>query len=92
MKIITGLWKWNVDVCPVTKEAWDARAKTKSGDCGGQSVYHCLADSEGGKWERCVEKTLVIEGTQLVFTLTDHQICYKKSFEIRQVNIDKKHL
>uniref|UniRef100_K1PX79 Uncharacterized protein n=1 Tax=Magallana gigas TaxID=29159 RepID=K1PX79_MAGGI len=59
--------KGNVDVCPVTKEAWDARAKTKSGDCGGQSVYHCLADSEGGKWERCVEKTLVIEGNCPIF-------------------------
>lgn len=79
-------------MCPVTKEAWDARAKTKSGDCGGQSVYHCLADSEGGKWERCVEKTLVIEGTQLGFTLTDHQICNNKGFEIGQVNIDKKNM
>lgn len=74
---------------PVTKKAWDARAKTKSGDCGRQSVYHCLTDSEGGKWERCVEKTLVIEGTLLGFTFTDHQLCYNKKFEIRQFNINK---
>lgn len=52
--------KGNVDECPITKETWEERAK--SGDCGGQKVYHCLADYEGWKWERCVEKSLVKEG------------------------------
>lgn len=52
----------NVDVCPVTKETWEARAEAKKADCGGQSVYHCLADSEGRKWEKCVEKALIKEG------------------------------
>ncbi|XP_065929955.1 uncharacterized protein [Magallana gigas] len=51
----------NVDACPVTKETWEARAEAKKADCGGQSVYHCLADSEGRKWERCVEKTRIKE-------------------------------
>lgn len=54
----------NVDVCPINKKTWEERAEAKSGDCGGQSVYHCLADSEGKKWERCVEKSLVKEGIQ----------------------------
>lgn len=54
--------KGNVDVCPVTKETWEARAEAKKADCGGQSVYHCLSDIEGRKWEKCVQRTLVIEG------------------------------
>lgn len=58
----------NVDVCPVTKEAWEERAKAKSGDCGGQSVYHCLTDNEGRKWERCVEKSLMKEGFCPIFS------------------------
>lgn len=37
----------NLDVCPITKETWEKRAEEKSVDCGGQSVYHCLADNEG---------------------------------------------
>lgn len=53
----------NVDACPVTKEIWEAREEAKKGDCGGQSVYHCLADKEGRKWERCVEKTRIKQGT-----------------------------
>lgn len=52
----------NLDVCPITKETWEKRAEEKSVDCGGQSVYHCLADNEGRKWERCVEKSLIKEG------------------------------
>lgn len=54
--------KGNVHLCPVTRKTWEERAKAKSGDCGGQSVYHCLSDSEGWKWERCVEKSLIKEG------------------------------
>lgn len=52
----------NVDACPITKETWEARTEAKKADCGGQSVYHCLADGEGRKWERCVEKTRIKEG------------------------------
>lgn len=52
----------SVDVCPVNKEAWDARAEAKKTDCGGASVYHCLSDMKGWKWEKCVEKTLISEG------------------------------
>lgn len=52
----------SVDVCPVKKEAWDARAEAKKTDCGGASVYHCLSDIKGWKWEKCVEKTLISEG------------------------------
>lgn len=58
----------NVDVCPVTKETWEARAEAKKADCGGQSVYHCLADSEGRKWEKCVEKALIKEGFCPIFS------------------------
>lgn len=57
--------KGKVDVCPVTKDAWEERAEAKSGECGGQNVYHCLADIEGRKWERCVEKSLVKKGIPL---------------------------
>lgn len=52
----------NVDVCPITKEAWEERAKAISEECDGQSEYHCLADRNGRKWERCVEKSLVKGG------------------------------
>lgn len=52
----------NVVFCPVTRETWEEHAKAKSGDCGGQSVYHCLSYNEDRKWERCVEKSLVKEG------------------------------
>lgn len=54
----------NVNICPITKEEWEARAKEKqyAYDCGGQNVYHCLADNEGRKWERCVEKSLIKKG------------------------------
>nr|XP_022344810.1 uncharacterized protein LOC111137587 isoform X2 [Crassostrea virginica] len=58
----------NVDVCPVTKETWEARAEAKKADCGGQSVYHCLSDIKGRKWEKCVQRTLVIEGNCPIFT------------------------
>lgn len=58
-------YKGNVDVCPVTKEEWEERAVAKHGECGGQNVYHCLADIEGRKWERCVEKSLVKKGIPL---------------------------
>lgn len=59
----------NVDVCPITKEAWEARAKAKRGDCGVQSVYHCLADNEGRKWERCVEEILIKGGIPLQYLI-----------------------
>lgn len=52
--------KGDVDVCPVTKESWEARANRFN--CGFEEVYHCLADSEGHKWENCVQKTLISEG------------------------------
>ncbi|XP_062583495.1 uncharacterized protein LOC134245236 [Saccostrea cucullata] len=58
----------NAEACPVTKETWEERAKIKQGDCGGQSVYHCLSDSKGWKWERCVEKTKIIKGQCPIFT------------------------
>nr|XP_022338667.1 uncharacterized protein LOC111134133 isoform X1 [Crassostrea virginica] len=57
-----------VDVCPVTKEAWEARAEERKAECGGLSVYHCLPDSKGRKWEKCVEKTLVDKGNCPFFT------------------------
>lgn len=57
--------KGNVDFCPVTMKTWMDRAEAKHGDCGGQSVYHCLVDNEGRKWEKCVEKSLIKEGIQL---------------------------
>lgn len=62
-------YKGNVDVCSVTKEEWEERAVAKHGECGGQIVYHCLADSEGGKWERCVEKSLVKQGISLSYLI-----------------------
>lgn len=70
----------NVVFCPVTRETWEERAKAKSGDCGGQSVYHCLSDNEGRKWERCVEKSLVKEGFCPIFTnkgFIDWKLCNK---------------
>lgn len=60
--------KGKVDVCPITKEAWEARATAKRGDCGGQSVYHCLPDRQGGKWERCVEISRIKEGFCPIFS------------------------
>ncbi|XP_061196694.1 uncharacterized protein LOC133204970 [Saccostrea echinata] len=68
----------NTDACPVTKETWEARAAMKKADCGGQSVYHCLSDSVGGKWERCVEKSKIIGGQCPIFTndgFIDWQSC-----------------
>ncbi|XP_062614756.1 uncharacterized protein LOC134281862 [Saccostrea cucullata] len=65
---MTVLEEGNIDVCPVTKETWEARAAIKQADCGGQSVYHCLSDSKGWKWERCVEKTKIIGGQCPIFT------------------------
>lgn len=62
-------YKGNVDVCPVTKEEWEERAVAKHGECGGQNVYHCLTDIEGGKWERCVEKSLVKQGISLSYLI-----------------------
>jgi hypothetical protein len=56
----------NVDSCPITKDAWETRALLKKSDCGGQSVYHCLADSRDRKWERCVERTQLIGGSLLI--------------------------
>lgn len=43
----------NVVFCPVTRETWEERAKAKSGDCGGQSVYHCLSDNEQEVGKMC---------------------------------------
>lgn len=53
----------NVDACPVTKKTWETRAELKRADCGGGTLYHCLADNNGTKWEKCLEKTLILEGT-----------------------------
>ena len=53
----------NVDACPVTKDSWISRAGLKKADCGGGTVYHCLTDSSNNKWEKCLEKTLILEGT-----------------------------
>ncbi|XP_048752250.2 uncharacterized protein LOC130046343 [Ostrea edulis] len=58
----------NVDSCPVTTDTWEARAMIKQSDCGGQSVYHCLSDNKGRKWEKCVEKTQLIGGQCPIFT------------------------
>ncbi|XP_048752248.2 uncharacterized protein LOC125663875 [Ostrea edulis] len=58
----------NVDFCPVTTDTWEARAMLKQSDCGGQSVYHCLSDNKGRKWEKCVEKTQLIGGHCPIFT------------------------
>lgn len=52
--------KGNVDVCPSTKDAWEARANIVN--CGYGIEYHCLSDSLGRKWEKCVERTLISEG------------------------------
>lgn len=66
--------KGNVDACPVTEEAWEERARAKSGDCGGQSVYHCLTDNEGEKWERCVETALIKEGNTFLLKFFIYKI------------------
>lgn len=43
-------------------------------------MYHCLADIEGGKWERCVEKSLIKEGYCPIFT-------YKGFIDWKECNI-----
>lgn len=58
----------NVDACPVTKETWETRAELKRADCGGGTLYHCLADYNDNKWEKCLEKTLIGKGNCPVFT------------------------
>ncbi|XP_078336199.1 uncharacterized protein LOC111138215 isoform X2 [Crassostrea virginica] len=58
----------NTDSCPVTKEAWEKRAAERDSECGGESVYHCLSDNEGRKWERCVLRSLIKEGNCPIFT------------------------
>nr|XP_022345787.1 uncharacterized protein LOC111138215 isoform X2 [Crassostrea virginica] len=58
----------NTDACPVTKEAWEKRAAERETECGGESVYHCLSDNEGRKWERCVLQSLIKEGNCPIFT------------------------
>ncbi|XP_078336204.1 uncharacterized protein LOC111133377 isoform X3 [Crassostrea virginica] len=60
--------KGNVDACPVTKDSWISRAGLKKADCGGGTVYHCLTDSNNNKWEKCLEKTLILEGNCPMFT------------------------
>lgn len=57
----------NVNSCPVTKKTWEERAQANKAYCGGESLYHCLPDYEGNKWEKCVPKTLISEG-ELYFT------------------------
>nr|XP_022338347.1 uncharacterized protein LOC111133907 isoform X2 [Crassostrea virginica] len=60
--------KGNIDACPVTKETWETRAELKRADCGGGTLYHCLADYNDNKWEKCLEKTLIGKGNCPVFT------------------------
>ena len=54
--------KGNVDVCPSTKDAWEARANIVNCGYDDKIQYHCLPDSLGRKWEKCVGKTLISEG------------------------------
>lgn len=46
---------------PITKETWEARAE--KGNCAGLNSYHCLSNNMDRKWERCIKKTLIKEGT-----------------------------
>lgn len=55
----------SVDTCPVTKKAWEARAELLKEECDFESDYHCLPDNEGVKWEKCIQKTLILEGNML---------------------------
>ena len=56
----------NIDACPVTKEAWEKRAAERDSECGGESVYHCLSDNEGRKWEKCVLQSLIKKGNLIL--------------------------
>ena len=55
----------SVDTCPVTKNAWETRAKLMKDECDFERVYHCLSDGKGRKWEKCIQKTLILEGNML---------------------------
>ena len=71
----------SVDTCPVTKKAWEARAELLKDECDFESDYHCLPDNEGVKWEKCIQKTLILEGNMLelryfpIFLYALHTTC-----------------
>lgn len=61
-----------VNACPETKEAWEARAEAKRAGCHYEEVYHCLSDKDGNKWEKCLQKTLILQGKSEPINLCLH--------------------
>nr|XP_022338666.1 uncharacterized protein LOC111134132 isoform X4 [Crassostrea virginica] len=57
-----------VNACPETKEAWEARAEAKRAGCHYEEVYHCLSDKDDNKWEKCLQKTLILQGNCPIIT------------------------
>ncbi|XP_078336214.1 uncharacterized protein LOC144626346 isoform X2 [Crassostrea virginica] len=37
-------------------------------ECDFERVYHCLSDGKGRKWEKCIQKTLILEGNCPMYT------------------------
>lgn len=81
----------SVDTCPVTKKAWEARAELLKDECDFESDYHCLPDNEGVKWEKCIQKTLILEGNMLKLRLLSYfSVCITYYYQLPSTAIHRK--